>query len=208
MNKHATLSILVALIATPSAALAQSVTEPPPVPLAAQTRATHEPESRFRVALDADAGYGTYLSVFDGDEAAHGMMANVGLSLTWGSQRRRYGMRFNGMYAPRLSPESMSASAGHYARVAAVHMGFLADFGGLWLSPAVGMTFMSQMKETAEDSGVFDVEKTLPLPEFNLAFGYNIPVGRSLDLTLRADAGNVFFIIWKFSASAGLRVKF
>lgn len=205
MKKTAAIAAALALISIASPAQAQ--------PTTASLSSLHrpgQPASSFQLGVDASLGYGTYFIIFDDgiDEAAHGLFTNVGLTFTWGQPNRRMGIRLRGFYAPHMSDEGMNEDVNQYSQIGGVSAGFYAKFGGFWFSPAVGLTLVTLMDERYGEPGNFEAEDTLPMPEINFCFGYDFALTRFMDLSLGAEAGTVFFMVYKFQGNVGLRFKF
>ncbi len=165
---------------------------------------------RLEVGLSFAPGYGTYFSVKQAseDKVLHGMWLNMGLDLTWGDDRRRYGIRLHGMAAPTLSREGMDPGTKDYYSAGGVYAGFLARFGGFWLSPGLGVQFMSEMKYSSGTEQHEQKDGIGVTPEFNLGFGYIVDISRHLALNVNMEAGTSAFLLWRFQLNGGVQVRF
>ncbi len=173
------------------------------------TSATLARHARFEIALSATAGYGTYFSVKQAadDKVLHGVWINIGTDLTWGDDSRRLGLRVHGMLAPTLSRDGMHPESRDYYRTGGVYAGFLARFGGFWLSPGIGVQFMTEM-DYLHGNDEHEDEGTGITPEFNLGLGYTFDLSRHMALKIAMESGTSAGLLWRFQLSSGVEVRF
>jgi hypothetical protein len=174
---------------------------PPPLP------APSSPPVRFRVGIDAAAGYGGVYLLAD-DDSYHGPMFDAALTLGWmlnPVRRLQLGLRLHGFYGKTVGEDGCTdgryfgacPETGH--AVGGGSLGFYFETSGFWVSPGIGFMHLS------ETYGSHTHATTIP--EVVIAMGFNIPLGNTLAIHISGEGGTAL-VTWRAQGTAGLRILF
>lgn len=196
------LSIILLNLALSGAAWAQPVGQP-----TVAASAAAKPSSGPAVAVDLEAGYGG-LSYAFGDRI-RGPVFSGGLNLLWGAGSTRAGLRLRGYYGQGEGESTFFFTDTTRLPVEAWFAGgnamFVGDYKGLWGGAGFGVLHIESLNTTISGDQ-FNSEHTWP--EFCLAAGYNLALGKHVALRLSGEVGTNFWLSWRASINGGVQVRF
>jgi hypothetical protein len=188
-----TLACTIAL-ACPAPAMAQ----------AAAPAAQVSTQRGFQVSLEADAGYSYLTNMFDLDKGgAHGMLYGATVNIWWPTKEPSYsgGIRLRGFAAPQMNMVGhtffMTDDATYFVGGASLGVVFENRWG--WASANVGL-FRTVPQGNSKDA--------INLFEYTMAGGLRLPLGSHFALKAGVEVGTMYFLTWRFSATAGAELTF
>lgn len=172
--------------------------------------------SGVELALNVDAGYTYYFYGLLDEEKLHGPVYGGTLTLTWDTSPSRVGLMLRGFYAPSVQGtaepflSSQFPGAGHLWGISA---GVFARYSGFWGSASLGAVHVGDIDEVMDPSewnrgSAPEHVQSYTIPELALALGYDLSLGRHLALRVGGEVGSCFLLSWRFSANAGVVVRF
>lgn len=151
-----------------------------------------------RIALGTSLGY-MGLTTFE--DVVHGTEALLSMNISWVRGRVGHGLRIDAEVIPMIGSQDKEIDV---AIAFALHVGYLYERGGFWLSPGLGFFGVQVNDDPKEkDEGAF----TIILPEVQMAMGYRIPLTSTIDLDLQGQLATPMFVTLRYVACVGLAFK-